>query len=196
VDLAIMCAEAGQRVLVVDADLRRPAVAKTFGMEGVVGLTDVLVGDLSIKEVVQRRATDHELWVLPSGSTPANPTELLGSDRMQELVQELSETYELVIFDSPPVLPVADALVLAQALDGVVMVTRLESSRRDQLQRAVDTLRHLNLRLVGLACIGNLPDDETYAPLSSGGRAGGRRQKSHTQGTPIQTSAGAARHAG
>jgi capsular exopolysaccharide synthesis family protein len=148
-NLAITMAQAGQAVVVVDADLRRPSVADTFGISGAVGLSDVLLGETTVRDAVQRWRPDLPLYVLPSGATPPNPSELLGSHQLEKLIQSLRESGMIVIFDSPPLLPVTDAAVLARATDGVIMVTRIGKTRSDQLTAAIDTLRTASAPILG-----------------------------------------------
>lgn len=174
INLAITCALAGQRVLLVDADLRRPSIAESLGLEPEVGLTSLVIDQVSVEDAVQSWGHLGELAVLASGPTPANPSELLGSHRMQELVLELAEKYELVIFDSPPVLPVTDATVLGRIVDGVVIVTKIDATRRDRLKRAVDSLRKLDVRLIGVASNWTTPIGDYYLPNEPGKK---RRKK-------------------
>lgn len=161
-NLAITWAVAGQRVLLIDADLRRPGVATEMGLEGAVGLTSVLVGEMSLKAAVQPWGRDGNLDVLTSGPIPANPSELLGSQRMLKLLDEATGRYEMIIFDSPPLLPVTDASVLARALEGVVLVVKVGSTARDRVRRAVEILRRLDVRIVGITCNWTQPVGDYY----------------------------------
>jgi len=164
VNLAITSALAGQRVLIVDADLRRPGVAIELGLEGVFGLTNLLIDETTLEEAVQPWGPGGELHVLPSGRVPANPSELLGSLRMLDLVYDLRARYDLVIFDTPPLLPVTDATVLGRAVDGVVLVTKVGSTSRDRLKRAVQGLRKLEIRTIGVACNWTSATEAYYLP--------------------------------
>lgn len=148
-NLAIVFCGAGHRVALVDADLRRPQVASSFGLAGRQGLTDVLSGRVSLADAVVLRQDDR-LGVLTSGPVPANPSEALGSTAMDEVLAALSHEYELVIVDTPPVLPVADALVLAPKVDGVVMVSRLDRVTRDKIRRAQAAISRVNGRVIGI----------------------------------------------
>ena len=113
-NLGIAFAEAGKRVIIVDADLRRPMVAEYLGLEGAVGLTTVLAGQASVHDVIQPWGNS-SLWVLPSGYIPPNPSELLGSDNMADLLAALGRGFDMIIIDTPPLLPVTDAAVMAAA---------------------------------------------------------------------------------
>ena len=148
-NLAIALAQTGMRVLLVEADLRRPRIAEYLGIEGAVGLTSILIGRARLADAVQTWGKDVHLNVLPSGPTPPNPSELLGSHGMAELIRELELTHDLVIVDAPPLLPVTDAAVLSTAVSGVLMVVRHGHTKRDQLARAVESLRAVEAAVYG-----------------------------------------------
>lgn len=148
-NLALTLALSGRNVILVDADLRRSQVATYLGLPSGVGLTNVLVGSATLEEATQPWA--HNLFsVLTSGLIPPNPSEMLGSSRMRDLVARLRAEYDDVIIDAAPVLPVADATVAAAACDGVVMVARHGKTRRDQLQQAVATIRTTETPILGV----------------------------------------------
>ena len=113
INLALALADSGAKVVLVDADLRRPSVAEYMGVEGNVGLTTVLIGRASVEDVVQPWGAGN-LHILPSGQIPPNPSELLGSSSMANLLDSLSKMYDIVLIDTPPLLPVTDAAVLAR----------------------------------------------------------------------------------
>jgi capsular exopolysaccharide synthesis family protein len=148
VSLAIAFAEAGSNTILVDADLRRPRIAAYLGLEGAAGLTNVLANQVELELVLQPWG-DHSLRVLPSGSIPPNPSELLGSQRMRELIVTLGADCDLVIIDCPPVLPVADAAVLASYADGVALVVKFGSTTRAQLHRTSHILETARARKLG-----------------------------------------------
>ncbi|MFI6598991.1 polysaccharide biosynthesis tyrosine autokinase [Nonomuraea sp. NPDC050536] len=147
-NLAIALTQAGWRVILVDADLRRPRIPEYLGIEGGVGLTDVLIGRAELGAVMQRWGRD-SLSVLPSGPVPPNPSELLGSHQMRLLLKRLTADFDMVIIDAPPLLPVTDAAALAAVCDGALLVARYGKSRREHLARAVDLLASVNARLLG-----------------------------------------------
>jgi capsular exopolysaccharide synthesis family protein len=149
VNLAATLAETGARVVLVDADLRRPAVARLMGIEGAVGLTDVLIGRAAASDVVQEWGS-HKLRVLASGRIPPNPAELLGSPAMRSLVQELRSQYDYVVIDAAPLLPVADAAILSRSVDGVLVLANVRRVRRSQLAESVHTLEQVGSRVLGL----------------------------------------------
>lgn len=136
--LARVIALGGQDVILIDADLRRPTVKDTFGVSGSVGLSQLLVGAASLDEAMVETSTPG-LKVLPGGEIPPNPSELLGSKRMAELLTYLSQDH-VVIVDAPPVLPVTDAVVLSKAADGLVMVIQSGRTTEDQLRHAVSNV--------------------------------------------------------
>lgn len=148
-NLAVALADAGSRVILVDADLRRPSVAESLGLEGQVGLTTVLIGRAKVTDVVQRVA-DTSLDVLPSGRMPPNPSELLGSGGMERLIAELTASYDVVLLDSPPLLPVTDAAVLSGLTGGALMVVGADRVHRPQLREAIESLTTAGVHLHGV----------------------------------------------
>lgn len=172
VNLAISLRDAGHRVLLVDADLRRPRVAQMLGLEGAVGLTDVLRGRAELPDVLQYWGPEG-LEVLPAGTVPPNPLEILGSESMAELVAELQREYEIIIFDSPPLLPVSDARVLGSLCSGLLMVVGAGKVHRPQLQKAIEAVRIVDVTLFGLVPT-MLPAQEAngYTSATPAARAG------------------------
>jgi capsular exopolysaccharide synthesis family protein len=148
-NLALTLARSGRRVIIIDGDLRRPRVAGYLGLPSGIGLTSVLVGSARLSEATQAWA-DNLFAVLACGPIPPNPAEMLGSQRMRELLARLREQYDDVILDAAPVLPVADAAVAATGCDGVIMVARHGKTRRDQLQQAVATMRATQTPILGV----------------------------------------------
>ena len=148
-NLGVALAQAGRKVLLVDGDLRRPRVAQMLGLDGAVGLTNVLVGNATIDEAIQT----HEptgLHFLATGAKPPNPTEILQSRLASDLLKNLQDDYDMVIVDAPPLLPVADAAVLSTITDGVIIVTRHGKTTRDQLREAIGRIEHVHGRLFGI----------------------------------------------
>jgi receptor protein-tyrosine kinase len=147
-NLAIALAQTGKRVLVVDADLRRPQIAGLLGLEGAVGLTTVLVGRSTLEESIQlHRASG--VHVLASGPVPPNPTEILQSQSTRELLGKLRVMFDVVLVDAPPLLPVADAAILGTEADGVILVVRHGRTTRDQLGQAGHRLAAVGARIAG-----------------------------------------------
>lgn len=149
VALAIVLAQSGQRVVLVEGDLRRPRVTKYLDIVSGTGLTNVLAGVASLEDVLQPLG-DGKLTVLGSGPTPPNPSEMLGSAHMRQLITELRETNDYVVIDSSPLLPVTDGAVLGALCDGVVLVTRHGTTKREQLRQSVQMLRSVDAHLLGI----------------------------------------------
>ncbi|MFG1925940.1 polysaccharide biosynthesis tyrosine autokinase [Cryptosporangium sp. NPDC048952] len=150
VNLALAMAQAGEPVVLIDADLRRPALADVFGLPSGVGLTTVLLGDVPPSQALHRWRQELELYVMTAGPTPPNPSELLGSSRLSRMIEEFASAGMKVILDSPPLLPVTDAAIIARATGGAVMVTRVGRTRTDELETAVVALRTAGANLLGV----------------------------------------------
>ena len=149
VNLAVALAQAGRNVLLVDGDLRRPRVASLLDLDGAVGLTSVLVGTAGLDDAVQVHA-DSGLKFLASGPKPPNPTEILQSRVAHDLLKRLRDDFDMVIVDAPPLLPVADAAVIATATDGAIVVARHGKTTREQLREAVSRLDNVGARIFGV----------------------------------------------
>lgn len=148
-NLAIAAADAGMRVVLVDGDLRKPRVHGVFGIDGAFGLVDALIGKASLESVLQPWGRDG-LQVLPAGSVPPNPAELLQSRRMTEVLDELRSRFDLVIIDTPPLLPVSDAAVLARLTGGALVVAAAKRTRRPHLERALHSLDQAGANVLGI----------------------------------------------
>ncbi len=147
-NLAATLAESGSRVLVVDVDLRHPSCHRAFGVENTIGLSNFLAGQTNLDPIV-RPLDRPRLWFIPAGPTPPNPAELVGSKRMGELIELARDEFDFVILDSPPVTPVSDALMLARASDGVVLVVKGQDTPKDVVRRARDQLALAGAHLLG-----------------------------------------------
>ncbi len=147
-NLAISVAEAGNRVLLIDADMRRPAVARLLVEKATPGLSNVLAGLSSCDEAI-RKDMYPNLDILFSGDVPPNPSELLSSDRMQQLIEEMSERYDYILVDTPPINVVTDASIVANLLDGVLLLVRNNRSKKEDVKRAVDSLRLTGAKVLG-----------------------------------------------
>ncbi len=148
-NLAIALADSGARVLLVDADLRRPKIAEYMDIEGAVGLTDVLIGRAQLGDVIQPWGRG-QLFVLPAGHVPPNPSELLGSTSMATLIEEFNRTFDVVIFDSPPLLPVTDAAILAKSVGGAILIIAAGRTQKNQLSGAIAALQSVGAPISGL----------------------------------------------
>lgn len=147
-NLAITMAQMGTRTLLVDSDLRRPVLHSIFSLQRAPGLTNYLAGNVPLGEIVQPTPMEN-LSLLTCGILPPNPSELLGSKKMKKLLEELKDRFEIILFDSPPVIAVTDAAVLSTLLDGVVLVASSGSTTRDALIRANSLLENVKGRLLG-----------------------------------------------
>jgi capsular exopolysaccharide synthesis family protein len=148
-NLAVALAQTGRRALIIDADLRRPRVAGTLGLDPAVGLTTALVGKTDIEDAIQVHEKSG-LHVLASGAKPPNPTEILQSKVTQDLIRRLRASYDMVIIDAPPLLPVADASVLSTLADGTIVVIRHARTTRDQVEEAVNRVKQVGGRVYGV----------------------------------------------
>jgi tyrosine-protein kinase Etk/Wzc len=147
-NLAITFAQQGQRTLLIDADLRRAVLDKAFNVGRSPGLTEAIIGESTLDEVVHQTSVPN-LSIVASGRFPPNPAELLGSTRMQEILHEAKARFDVVLLDSPPLLAVTDAAVLSTMVDGVVLVIRTERTKRDAVRRALGHVRSVRGRLLG-----------------------------------------------
>lgn len=148
INIALALAEAGHNVALVDGDLRRSRLAKYLDLVGAAGFSSVLSGGASLGEVLQTTQFKR-LTVLTSGSTPPNPSELLGSLAAKRLFSDLRDTFDYVIVDSPPLLAVTDGAILAANADGALVAVRAGKTKRDQLAHAVGMLRDVDAKLLG-----------------------------------------------
>ena len=149
VNLAIALGMDGKRVLVVDGDLRRPSIAKVFGVPREVGVTNVIAGQAELKDAVLVTRFDN-VWALPSGPLPPNPTELLNSEKSRLLLRSLTDSYDYVLVDSPPTAGISDVQVISHIVDAVLFVVALDRASRPALQIAARTFSQADTRLVGL----------------------------------------------
>ena len=148
-NLAVVFAKSGQRLLLVDADMRKPTVYKTFSLNNASGLSTVLSTSTSVLEAAQKTVIDN-LSVLTSGPKPPNPSELLGSARMNQVMEEAKNLYDVVVFDMPPVVAVTDAQIMASKADGTILVVRENVARKESLTKARDLLNMVQARIIGV----------------------------------------------
>jgi capsular exopolysaccharide synthesis family protein len=160
-NLAVALAGAGQRVVVVDADLRRPRIHDFFGLDHAIGLTSVLIGEVSLSRALQPAPGISHVHILPSGPIPPNPSELLASERAAEVFRTLRDHADIVLIDCPPVLPVTDATVLAHRIDATLLVVHAGHTEQRQLKRAVEMLTQVEAPLLGIVLNG-LTDERAY----------------------------------
>ncbi len=164
-NMAAVLAQSGKKVALVDTDMRRPSVYKRLRLEGGKGLSEVLTGYYPLDEVIQTHETLSTLDIIPSGTVPPLPADLLASDQMTEVVRQLRARYDYVIFDTPPVLSVTDPAIVAAQADGMVLVIRQGYCTRRMLARAADILSELNVKVYGFVFNGvdaSLPEYYGY----------------------------------
>lgn len=166
-NLAVTIAQSGKRVILVDADLRRPTLHQIFGLKNSAGLTDMVRDEtlLANPPLLDAVAVPN-LKVLPSGQLPPNPAEVLGSKRMSEIVSALLERADIVLFDAPPVLAVTDAAVLSSKVDGILLVVSAGKTRREDAKKAQAQLEKINARVLG-AVLNNVKPDRSAQYYSS-----------------------------
>lgn len=165
VNMAAVLAQGGKRVVLVDTDMRRPSVYKRLGIEGGKGLSEVLTGHYSLNQVMHTHPTLSSLDVIPSGTVPPLPADLLASEAMAELVQQLRGRYDYVIFDTPPILSVTDPTIVAAQSDGIVLVIRQGFCTRGMLARAGAMFQDLQVKVYGFVLNGvdaSLPEYYGY----------------------------------
>ena len=148
VNLAITMALSDKRVLLIDADMRKPRIHKIFGIENSFGLSNLIGGSQDIGLALNKTPVP-TLMVVPSGPVPPNPSELLGSVRLRKLLGLLREKFDIIIFDCTPLLAVTDATVLATQVDGVILVIKSGATRRNIIQRSVRQLEDVQAKIVG-----------------------------------------------
>jgi succinoglycan biosynthesis transport protein ExoP len=150
VNSAIVLAQKGTPVLLIDADLRRPSIHKTLGLGPQIGLSNVLTGTATLQQAIIPSTILPDLFILPAGTPPPNPAELLASAKMKNVLEELRRHYDHIVIDSPPTLSVTDAVVMSTAADAVVLVIRSGHTTKPALRRARDILLQVNARVCGV----------------------------------------------
>jgi polysaccharide biosynthesis transport protein len=150
INCAVVLAQKGVRVLLIDCDLRRPSIHKTLGMGPRSGLSNVLTGSITLKQAITVAPTLPNLDVLPAGTPPPNPAELLASTNMRDVLAELRDRYDHIVLDTPPTLSVTDAVVLSPRADAIVLVIRSGSTTKQALRRSRDILMQVNARVSGV----------------------------------------------
>ncbi len=156
-NLAVTMAQSGRRTILVDCDLRRPSLHTLFDLQAQPGLTDMVLDGSDAP--LQKTAVDN-LLLLSSGSKPPNPADLLGTQKVDAVIEKLIAQADIVLFDAPPVIAVTDAAVLGAKVDGVLLVINAGKTRRDHAERAKETLEKAKVRIVG-ATLTNAPRDSS-----------------------------------
>lgn len=148
-NLALTLAQSGSSVCLIEADLRRPRLLEYLGLEGAAGLTDVLIERAELEDVLQPYGSDR-LEVIGAGAIPPNPSELLASDAMSRVLAQVSARFDYVLIDTPPVLPVTDAVVLSTKVDGVIVLVGTTIVRKEQLEATLESINAVDNTLLGL----------------------------------------------
>lgn len=151
VNLGVVFAQENKRVLIVDADLRKPTLHYTFNLFNAYGLSNFLSKTATINELIQETFIKN-LYILPSGPIPPNPSELLASKNMEQFINSIGNYFDVVIFDVPPVLSVSDAQILAGKCDGTLLVVRFGKTERKQSLKAKNILLSSHAKLIGVVC--------------------------------------------
>lgn len=160
VNLAIAFSQLGNRVLLIDADLRKPSIYRKMRLQNTKGLSSVLVNFCGFDEAVVHINPNFD--VLVSGPTPPNPCELLGSEQMAQLLETVKDQYDYIVLDTPPVNVVSDAVVLAPRTEGIVMVVQDRKTTHEQFKKAVSNLGFANVRLLGVIFNGSSDRSAKY----------------------------------
>ena len=146
-NLAYTFFQSGKRVLIIDCDLRKPSLHRKFNVSNEVGLTDVLVGTSELNKVMKK--IDDNLYLLTTGTLPPNPAEIIGSNTMENFLDECKINFDYIILDTPPILPVTDSKLLAIKADATVLVVRSEISKSKHVSQAFKELEKVNANVIG-----------------------------------------------
>ncbi|MFC7365201.1 MULTISPECIES: CpsD/CapB family tyrosine-protein kinase [Bhargavaea] len=160
-NLATLFAQDGKRVLFIDADMRKPTVQYTFSLTNAAGLSTVLTQQRLAGEVIRESEISPNLHIMTSGPIPPNPAELLGSRSMTVLMNEMAQQYDLIVFDAPPVLSVTDAQLLANKVDGTLLVVNTGVTEKENIKKANDLLGNAKARILG-AVMNNFELDKDH----------------------------------
>ena len=158
VNLAISFAQIGKKVVIIDCDMRLPTVALKIGIEPKPGLSNFLVGSNNIEELLIRRVQDKGIDVLPAGNIPPDPTKLLESQQMNDLIDVLKNHYDYIIIDLPPLMPVSDAVILAKYIDGYLIVVRHEKSEFAKISDTLHQLEFAGAKIIGFVYNGKVSE--------------------------------------
>ncbi|MEY8446689.1 CpsD/CapB family tyrosine-protein kinase [Enterococcus ratti] len=158
-NLAVVYANFGQRVLIIDADMRKPTLDKIFSLEKHVGLSTLLGTNVKVEECIQE-SFEKNLFIMTSGPKPPNPAELLGSVRLEKMIEELKNMYDVIIFDTPPLSAVTDAQILASKVDATIMVVSEKLTKKTNFQIAKHLLELVNANVLGVVYNASKEDED------------------------------------
>lgn len=153
-NLAQVATAMGQRVLIVDVDLRKPQVHERLAMPNTVGLSNLISDDLSLKSAIQQATPSGQLFVLTAGTVPPDPTKLLASQKMQQLMDTFDRCFDLIIYDAPPITGLADVSLIGQRTDGLVLISRMGKTDRTVLEQTISTLKLAQIPTLGIVANG------------------------------------------
>lgn len=148
-NLAVTYAQEGKKVLLIDVNMRKPSLHRVFSLPNHQGLSSVLTGNISVQESIQETIVAN-LHLLPSGPVPSNPSELIDSPVMREILEQLKLEYDVILMDTPSVLTVSDSLIISALCDGVIMVAAAGKVNKDHLRKAKEQLDHVDARMLGI----------------------------------------------
>lgn len=145
-NLALSLAQGDKKVILVDCDLRKPSLHKKFKISNLYGLSDVLIGKETLEDASSKKGN---LTILTAGKIPPNPSEMLASNAMTNLIEELKESFDYIILDTPPVQAVTDSQILSTKADGTILVVRAEKTKKDSVQNSISLLKKVNANIIG-----------------------------------------------
>lgn len=157
INLAITIAQSGKKVLLLDCDFRKPSIHKKLGLPNREGLTNILIKDKDMEECILSTSTSN-LFVLTSGAIPPNPSELLGTKKMKDIITNLKEFFDIIIIDSPPVIAVTDAQILSTVVNGVIMVAAYGKAEKVALMKSKELIYKVGGKLLGVV-LNKVPTD-------------------------------------
>lgn len=150
INLSYALAKDGHKTLLVSTDMRKPSIETIVGQNADIGLSDILAGNASVADCITVSQLHNSLYILSAGSIPPTPSELLGSKNMLDLLTLLKSKFDYIIFDLPPVLSVADPIILGSRIDGMIVVVRHMKSKKQNIAKVVSQLKYAGIRIVGL----------------------------------------------
>lgn len=179
-NLAISLGKAGENVLVIDGDLRAPKQSKLVDVDGSKGLSNLLVNKVKLSEIII--STDYEnVDIMPSGSRPPNPSEMLGSETMKDLIEYLKEYYNYILIDLPPINLVTDAAVASKYLNGIVLVAKAGQTRKEDLAESIQRMNNKNCKVLGIVLNGKAPSSVGYGKKGKYSRYGAKSYSQYVE---------------
>ena len=162
INIAYAMAQTGKKVVLIEADLRLSTIARRLKLRSKPGLTNLLVGQCSGNDVLQKSGLNPNLWVVTAGSTPPNPAELLGSTHFAMTIDAMAKVFDIIIVDLPPITAVSDALIVSKSLNGVILVVRQDYCNRAAAEEAVRQLRFVEAKILGFVMTGADTQSKNY----------------------------------